>query len=77
MSFKTSLQRDLDRFYKALSNSDFNIREVTKGALSQARSKLNPWAFSRLNEVAVESFYQEASYYVWYGMRLLAVYGTR
>jgi hypothetical protein len=77
MSFKTSLQRDLDRFYKALSNSDFNIREVTKGALSQARSKLNPWAFSRLNEVAVESFYQEASYYVWYGMRLLAVDGTR
>lgn len=77
MSFKTSLQRDLDRFYKALSNSEFNIREVTKGALTQARSKLNPWAFKRLNEVAVKSFYEEASYYVWYGMRLLAVDGTR
>jgi hypothetical protein len=77
MSFKTALQRDLDRFYKALSNSDFNIREVTKGALSQARSKLNPWAFRRLNEVAVNGFYREASYYVWYGMRVLAVDGTR
>lgn len=77
MSFKSSLQRDLDRFYKALSNSEFNIREVTKGALTQARSKLNPWAFKRLNEVAVKSFYEEASYYVWYGMRLLAVDGTR
>lgn len=77
MSFKTSLQRDLDRFYKALSQSEFNIREVTKSALTQARSKLNPWAFRRLNEVAVTSFYQEASYYVWHGMRLLAVDGTR
>lgn len=77
MSFKTSLQRDLDRFYKSLSSSDFNIREVTKGALSQARAKLNPWAFKRLNEVVVESFYQEASYSVWYGMRLLAIDGTR
>lgn len=77
MSFKTSLQRDLDRFYRSLSNSDFNIREVTKGALSQARSKLNPWAFKRLNEVAVNSFYKEASYYIWHGMRVLAVDGTR
>lgn len=77
MSFKTSLQRDLDRFYKLLYNSDFNIREVTKGALSQARAKLNPWAFKRLNEVAVDSFYKSAEYYVWYGMRLLSVDGSR
>ncbi|MCH7411825.1 IS4 family transposase, partial [Belliella sp. DSM 111904] len=77
MSFKTALQRDLDRFYKALSNDDFNIREVTKGALSQARAKLNPWAFRRLNEVAVAGFYSEASYYVWHGMRVLAVDGSR
>lgn len=77
MSFKTSLQRDLDRFYKSLSDSDFNIRAVTKGALSQARAKLNPWAFQRLNEVAVNSFYADAQYYVWYGMRVLAVDGSR
>lgn len=77
MSFKTSLQRDLDRFYKVLFESDFNIREVTKGALSQARAKLNPWAFKRLNEVASESFYRNADYYVWHGMRLLSVDGSR
>lgn len=77
MSFKTSLQRDLDRFYKALSNSDFNIREVTKGALTQARSKLHPWAFIRLNEVASEFFYNNTQYYVWYGLRLLSVDGSR
>ena len=32
--FKSSIQRELDSFFKALSKSDFKIREVTKGALS-------------------------------------------
>jgi len=77
MSFKSALQRDLDRFYKSIHNSDFNIREVTKGALSQARAKLNPWAFQRLNEVAVNSFYKEAEHFRWHGKRLLSVDGSR
>lgn len=77
MAIKTALQRDLDRFYSVLSDSDFNIREVTKGAFTQARAKLDPWAFQRLNEVAVNTFYEEAEYYVWNGYRVLAVDGTR
>jgi hypothetical protein len=77
IKFKSSIQRELDRFFKEVSQSDFNIREATKGAFTQARSKLNPWAFKRLNEVAVDSFYQGAEYYVWHQMRLLAVDGTR
>lgn len=77
LKFKSSIQRELDRFYKEVSKSDFNIREVTKGAFTQARAKLNPWAFQRLNEVAVTTFYEEATYYVWHRMRLLAVDGTR
>jgi hypothetical protein len=67
----------LDRFYKEVTQSDFNIRAVTKSAFTQARAKLNPWAFKRLNEVAVNSFYNGAEYYVWHMMRLLAVDGTR
>lgn len=77
INFKSSVQRELDKFFKAVSRSDFNIREVTKGAFTQARAKLNPWAFKRLNEVAVEAFYKGAEYYLWYGMRVLAVDGTR
>jgi len=77
INFKSSIQRELDRFFKALDQSDFNIREVTKGAFTQARAKLNPWAFGRLNEVAANSFYDGAQYYGWYGMRTLAVDGTR
>ena len=77
LKFKSSIQRELDRFYKEVTQSDFNIRAVTKGAFTQARAKLNPWAFKRLNEVAVDSFYNGAEYYVWHNMRLLAVDGTR
>jgi hypothetical protein len=32
--FKSSIQRELDRFFKVVKNDDFNFREVTKGALS-------------------------------------------
>lgn len=71
------MQRELDRFYKQVFSKEFNIREVTKGALTQSRAKLNPWAFQRLNEVAVEGFYNEASYYTWHEFRTLAVDGTR
>lgn len=77
LNFKSSIQRELDSFYKAVSSSDFNIRQVTKGAFTQARAKLNPWAFKRLNEVAVETFYNEAEHYLWHDMRLLAIDGTR
>lgn len=77
MNFKTSIQRELDRFYKEISNSDFNIRIVTKGAFSKARQLLSPYAFIRLNEIAVESFYENASYNTWLGHRLLSCDGSR
>lgn len=78
MSFKSALQRDLDRLYGKLFDRDFNIREVTKGALTQARAKLNPWAFERLNEVVSDAFYKESPfYYTWFGMRTLSVDGSR
>jgi hypothetical protein len=77
VKFKSSIQRELDRFFKEVSQSGFNIREVTKSAFTQARAKLKPEAFKRLNEIAVNDFYEGAEYYVWHNMRLLAVDGTR
>lgn len=77
MSSYSSIQRDLDRFYKSLNNSDFNIRKATKSAFSQARKKLNPWAFKRLNEVTVNTFYENNEVYTWNGMRVMAVDGSR
>lgn len=77
MSTNRAIQRELDDFSKKILSSEYSIRDVTKGAFSQARAKLNEWAFTRLNEVAVETFYGEAEYYVWHGMRLLSADGTR
>ena len=77
MSLNRAIQRELDNFFQKLSSAEFSIREATKGAFSQARAKLNAWAFIRLNEVAVETFYSTVNYFTWKGMRLLAVDGTR
>ena len=77
LSIKSALQRDLDRFFAKVKDSGFNIGEVTKGGFSSARKKLDPWAFQRLNEVAVDSFYSEVEYYGWAGYRVVSVDGSR
>lgn len=74
---KKAIQRELDSFYKELSGSEFNIRNVTKGAFTQARAKLEFEVFVGMNKKLVETFYNEAPYLVWHEMRLLAVDGTR
>ena len=65
MTKTSAIQRDLDRFFKVIKDGDFNIREVTEGGFSRSRRKLTPWAFQRLNEVAVTGFYQNADYNIW------------
>lgn len=77
MSLNRAIQRELDSFFKKINSSNYTIREATKGAFSQARSKLNEWGFIRLNEIAVNTFYDMAEYYTWHKFRLLAVDGTR
>lgn len=74
---KTSLQRELDSFYKEVTDSEFNIRKVTKSAFSRARAKLNPSAFVEMNQNVIGTFYDQAPYLCWHGMRLLACDGTR
>ena len=77
INFKSTIQRELDSFFKSINQSDFRIREVTKGAFTQARAKLNPEVFERLNQVAVDTFYQQAECYLWYDKRVMSVDGTR
>lgn len=60
-----------------MQSQDFNIRTVTKSAFTKARAKLNPWGFKRLNEVAVNTFYEQAPYHKWHDRRVLAVDGSR
>lgn len=77
MSSRSSVQRGLDDFYKNINSQDYSIREVTKGAFSMARNKVNEWGFQRLNEVCIDFFYSRAPYHKWHGFRLLAVDGSR
>lgn len=77
MGFKTSIQRELDSFYRSVYQQDFNIRSVTKGAFSQARAKLKPEGFKHLARTGLKVFYDQAPVYQWYGYRLLAIDGSR
>lgn len=74
---KKSVQRELDSFYKEVVDVDFNIREVTKGAFTQARAKLRHEAFVELNDNVNKTFYDEAPYLVWNNMRLISADGSR
>lgn len=74
---KSSLQRELDSFYQEVTGGEFKIREVTKGAFTQARSKLSHDVFIKLNESVNNTFYSEAPYMVWNNMRVVSVDGTR
>jgi len=74
---KSSLQRELDSFYKEATGSEFNIRAATKGSFTKARAKLKCEAFIELNDNVNQTFYNEAPYLVWNQMRLLSVDGTR
>lgn len=77
MRFKTTIQRELDSFYRSVLDEDFNIRAVTKGAFSRARAKLNPEAFKFLARRGLEVFYEQAPVVKWNGFRVLAVDGSR
>lgn len=74
---KSSLQREPDDFYKQVTGGEFNIRQVTKGAFTQARANLKHEAFIEMNQNVNKSFYDTAPYHVWHQMRLVAADGTR
>lgn len=71
-----SLQRELNSFYQRVTGSDFSLQQVTKGAFTQARSKLKPEAFKELNEIGIKSFYDQGGYRQWKGFRILAIDGS-
>ena len=71
-----SIQRELDDFFQRLNKSEFQIRTITKGALTQARAKLHFNAFRALDKVAREGFYKEADYYTWDKYHIRVVDGS-
>ena len=77
MSIKGALQRELDLFLEKITGEDYDIKRVTKGAFTQSRAKLNPYAFTRLSEIACQTFYEDAPYLGWRNLRMIAVDGSQ
>ena len=77
MNFRATIQKELDTFFKLVDGQDYSIRKVTKGAFSQARSKIDFLVFKRLNKVVADTFYEKKQCIKWHDFRLLAVDGSR
>ncbi|MBW2977565.1 IS4 family transposase [Candidatus Woesearchaeota archaeon] len=71
-----SLQSELDNLFRVLLNKEIPVNEVTKGAFSLARKKLNYKAFVELDKTQIDYFYETAAYTTWNGFRLLGVDGS-
>jgi Transposase DDE domain len=76
MTFKSSIQRELDQIFRLACDETLPLRVVSKSAFTQARSKLDPEVFISLNKTATQAFYQSADFNTWSGMRLLGIDGS-
>ena len=75
-SIQSSVQRELDRFFKEYNQKEFTGRFVTQSAFSQARLKIDPLAFDALTKVCVDFFYKHFKVKKWEGFRLVAIDGS-
>lgn len=71
-----SLQAELDNFFKVLLNKEIPVNQVTKGAFSLARKKLNYEAFIELDKAQIDYFYETQKHKTWNNFRLLGVDGS-
>jgi hypothetical protein len=72
---KNGLQREMDAFLKETEDSNYNVRQVTKSAFSQARKNLSADAFLKLNDIIVQDFYKQVDFLGYKNHRILAVDG--
>jgi hypothetical protein len=72
---KGANQDELDRFFEVICDQPL-ADSVSKSALTQARAKLRPEAFSELSRVLVDEAMRTLPLRRWHGFRLLAVDGS-
>lgn len=72
---KGANQDELDRFFEVVCEQPL-ADSVSKSALTQARAKLRPEAFSELSGVLVDEAMRKLPLRRWHGFRLLAVDGS-
>ncbi len=73
---KSSYQAELNKFFKALSDSVIAKKVVSKAALCKARKKLKYQALTAINEQSITYFNQNFSPKTWHGFFLKAVDGS-
>lgn len=74
---RPSVQTELDRFYKSISNSPDNFESISKSAFTQSRKKLQAEAFIKLNNSQLDYFYKNAPFQKsWKGSRVVAIDGS-
>lgn len=73
---KSSLQTELDNFFKVLFHKELPLNKVSKSAFSQARHKFKHQAFKELNTEQINCFYENFSYKTWKDYRLVAIDGS-
>lgn len=75
---RRALQRELVDFLDKVQREDFDIYQVSKAAFCKARKKLKPVAFIKLNEILLDSFYDQSNgdVQLWKDYRLLASDGS-
>jgi hypothetical protein len=75
-SLQSSIQRELDRFFKAYNNQLLTEQYVSQSAFSQARLKIKPEAFVELQNDCLTHFYKNYDVKKWNGFRLIAIDGS-
>ncbi len=74
---RPSINTEMDRFFKAISNTSNQIQSLSKSAFSQARKKLKLECFIELNNTILSYFIENAPCpKTWKGKRVVAVDGS-
>lgn len=73
---RSSLARELERFFESLLGQECPERTVTDGAFCRARLKMAPEAFREMNQRVTDLFYRDGPVKRWYRMRLLSFDGS-
>lgn len=75
-TIQSSIQRELDRFFRTFNNQLLAEKFVSQSAFSQARLKIKPEAFVELCQDITNLFYTNYAVKKWNGLRLIAIDGS-
>lgn len=73
---RSSIQHELDQFFRQVHGNELPDIEVTNSAFSQARRKVKYETYCDISSQICQAFYDQYPYKTWCGFRLLAIDGS-